>query len=280
MRVKAIKDLSQLGESDFFATVAQGLSIILNNARSFNKDSEKLGRESSFHGARVLRHICEEELTKFAILLDAVRCPCRPADRFTKQLDRFNSHLAKGLYNWAYHARPATLGQLQEYLDSKRVEYYLDGPNNVDWIFRNDIEHHREELLYVDYIEADEGHSWQDPCRYAHLSGAIGTAPHILEICEKLEACGTSTTDGLRAVADIWREISLHPNLSWHELRKINDQTLKELEKRGVLTEQPEATYSTIVNEWQFPMYDLSLTKIPVDKETLREQQRNWWPDF
>jgi hypothetical protein len=31
--------------------------------------------------------------------------------------------------------------------------------------------------------------------------------------------------------------------------------------------------------EWQFPMYSLDLSKIPVDLKSLREQQRKWTPD-
>ena len=69
-------------------------------------------------------------------------------------------------------------------------------------------------------------------------------------------------------------------DLSWPEVRKANIRTLEELENRCLLQEQPSAVYEELINDWQFPMYDLELTKIPVDKAVLRKQQENWVPDF
>jgi hypothetical protein len=48
--------------------------------------------------------------------------------------------------------RPGTLAELQEYVDNHREEFYLDGPNDVDWIFRNEVLEGREGALYVDYV--------------------------------------------------------------------------------------------------------------------------------
>ena len=172
MRARAIRDLTQLPDRGFFVEVAEGLTLILGDACRLQSGAASLAQAKQFHASRVLQLVAEEEASKALILLDAVRCPRHPGDRFANQLGRFNDHLAKGLYARACSLRPATLAQLQEYLNSYRQEFYLDGPNDVDWIFRNDVISRREEVLYVDYVATDDGRSWIDPQRYEAL-GAL-----------------------------------------------------------------------------------------------------------
>jgi hypothetical protein len=67
---------------------------------------------------------------------------------------------------------------LVRYVDLLRRNYYLDGPNDVDWLFRNEIMAEREERLYVDYVETDDGDMWISPRRYdgigpRYASGAV-----------------------------------------------------------------------------------------------------------
>ena len=64
---------------------------------------------------------------------------------------------------------PGSLEQLQEYIDHSRHEYYLDGPNDVDWIFRNEVIQGREGTLYVDYVANEDQHSWADPAQFEEL---------------------------------------------------------------------------------------------------------------
>jgi len=282
MRVKAIKDLSQLTDDGLFETIAEGLANILDNARRLFKDSEQLVSSHSVQGARILRNVAEEEAAKFLILVDAVRCPRDPADRFVRQLGRFNEHLAKGLYSRSCDWSPATLGQLQEYLDSHRENFYLDGPNGVDWIFRNDILQWREEILYVDYIETDDNHIWLHPGRFVNDLGLSlrGLRPGALRICEALSSCGVATPQGLGVVALVWRgdSASIAREMTWPELRELNQRTLKELERKGLFQEDALEVGAEAIDRWQFPLYDLDLATIDIDRAVLRERQRNWFP--
>src|SRR5574340_742423 len=213
-------------------------------------------------------------------LVDAIRCPRTPANRWSEQLGRFSDHMSKGLYSWAYNCRPATLGQLQEYLDFKRQEFYLDGPNDVDWIFRNDILQRREEALYVDYVETGEGHAWLDPARYHWDDRPIPTASALpsLLVSQALARAGMSDPDGLAVLANVWRALPMSFDLHWMDVRDINRKTLVEMEKKGALRGQPQEIDDRIIDRWQFPMYDIDLSKIPVSKEALRDRQRNWVP--
>lgn len=280
MRPRAIRDLSRLPDHDLFDSVAEGLTLILESAERLHEDSERLAVEGQFRGYQVLRAVAEEEASKFLILIDAIRCPRVPAKRWSEQLGRFHDHMSKGLYGWAYNCCPATLQQLQEYIDSKRQEFYLDGPNDVDWIFRNEILQRREEALYVDYVETDEGHVWLGPARY-HLDDRpvpIGLVLPSLLVSQALASTGVSSSDGLAVLADVWRATPVSLNLHWAEIREVNRTTLDELKKNGVLRESPQEIYDRIIDRWQFPMYDLDLSMVEVKNETLRKLQQDWNP--
>jgi hypothetical protein len=69
-------------------------------------------------------------------------------------------------------------------------------------------------------------------------------------------------------------------DLKWFDLRKLNHRTLEELESKGLLQEQPGEVYEKVIGRWQFPLYDLELTPIHVDRVVLRERQQNWIPDY
>lgn len=60
----------------------------------------------------------------------------------------------------------------------------------------------------------------------------------------------------------------------------MNRDTLVKLEERGLLLEQPVETYSLLIQQWQFPLYDLDLSEIKVSLESLRDRQRNWCPEW
>src|SRR5437867_4176591 len=104
MRVKAINDLVQLSDSEFFSAIAEGLRLVMRNVARLRDGATVLGRSEHRHASRVLSAIAEEEASKFLILLDAVRCP--RDYRLPEQLDRFSSHLAKGIYAKVCGMRP------------------------------------------------------------------------------------------------------------------------------------------------------------------------------
>lgn len=233
----------------------------------------------SFHGARVLRLLSEEEAAKYLILIDALRCPRQPVTPFVAQLSRFGDHLAKGLYAVSCWLRPESLGQLQEYLDTYRENFYLDGPNDVDWIFRNDIIREREEALYVDYVAYDGHHSWFDPGIYDD-SAFEDVEPLALQVAGSLYDVGISKPAALAAIAEVWRTVAMLPETHCIEIRKLNARTLECLNQKGLLQERPDSDYQRIVDRWQFPLYTLNLSLLDVGIEALRDRQRLWFPEW
>ncbi len=282
MRPRAIKDLAQLTDSMFHAEAAEGLGLVISNARRLYASATALAETKHFHGSRVLQALSEEEASKYLVLLDAVRCPRQPPVRFTAQLARFNDHLAKGLYARAYWLRPESLAQLQEYLDPYRADFYLDGPNDVDWIFRNEIIYDREAALYVDYVAQDNGHTWLHPGIYddASFGAFVHTEPMVLRIASRLYDVGVSTPDALAVIAKVWRPLDTVQELRWPAIQQQNSLTLECLDQKHLLQECPATEYQEIVNRWQFPLYPLDLSPLRVDVESLREKQRHWHPDW
>jgi AbiV family abortive infection protein len=156
MRVRAIRDLANIrNDHEFFQELSEGLSLVAENASKLNDAIELLSSQKQFRAARVLLSVAEEEAAKYLILLDAARCPRHPQHLLPRQLGYFNSHLAKGIYAEASWWRVATFDDLRQHVDRERASHYLDGPSDVDWIFRNAILRRREERLYVDYVEVD-----------------------------------------------------------------------------------------------------------------------------
>lgn len=275
MRVKAVKDLCQLPDREFFGVVSEGLRLVLKHAQKLFASADVVANTDD-SAAQVLAAVAEEEAAKYLILLDAVRCPRNPGDRLSRQLSRFNEHLAKGLYARAYEMAPSSLGELQTYLDSYRDEFYLDGPNDVDWIFPNEVLHSREASLYVDYVATDDGKGWLDPRRYEDRIKIGVHEPRALSISKALDLAGFSTGDALCVIASVWRSVSLTSQTSWGDLLILIQETIDALNKKGVLG--PEV--GPLVHEWQFPMYDLDLSKKRVDLNVLRQRQASWSPDI
>lgn len=273
MKTKAIKDLSQLTDPYLFTQVSEGLNLIFDHMVSIEADVQYLIEQKRQCGFNILEAILKEEAAKFLILLDAIRCPRVPPDNFSKQLGRFNDHLAKGIYALIYDFCPGTFGDLYQMIKRECHEYYLDGPNAVDWIFKNEILQTREEHIYVDYIASEGEHMWLTPKRYYLPEMAIFTSylrPQVVKVVTSLWRAGLAKPDALSLLANNWRALQMTDDFTWRQLRECNIKTLDNLEKNNLLTTQDEAVCATIINEWAFPLYSLDIRIIKVDQENLK----------
>lgn len=241
-------------------------------------DAASALRKSHIHPARILADIAEEEAAKFMILIDAVRCPRHPCKRLSDQLGRFNDHLAKGLYARAYERRPTTFAQLQEFVNVDRGQFYLDGPNDIDWIFRNYVLEERERKLYVDYIAHDDGHRWSNPSGIVidHLL----PMPRTVSTMFHFRDAGILTGEALAAISELWRNVKIDSDTQYEEIVYHNRSTVARMELRGLLQKQPSSAHLMLIHEWSFPMYDLDLSPVKTDLKKLRERQSSQLPDL
>ncbi len=278
MRARAIKDLTQLPDEEFFRAVSEGLSHTLANATRLESSARALKDAGHSQGTEVLRSTAGEEAAKFLILIDAVRCPRQPTKVWSRQLGYFNQHLARGIYAEVCGLNLTDFRELERYVEADRETLYLDGPYDVDWIFRNRILANREEAMYVDYVENDEGHRWHFP-RDEVMGLMPYFTPPVLRIVQALSGTGLATPEGLAVVAEVWRCVKVS-SLNWEELRHLNRNTLEKLDEKGLLKRDKEEEVSKFIENWPFPLYPLDLAPKEVSREELEQARARWSPDF
>jgi len=284
MKPRSIRQLSELDDPEFFKEVATGLRLCAANALKLWRDARKLLNPKRPQGFSILQHFAEEEAAKFHILLDAARCPRQPGEVFSRQLGYFNAHLAKGMYATYYNIfAPADLPEIRRYTDRERQMLYLDGPNDVDWIFQNEILRKREESIYVDYVDYNDANKrerfWHCPNSRLMAIGLWDMRPKVLNVALALHGLGLTREPALRIVADIWRAAPMDDSVKWNDIAALNLKTLDALEQAKLLRNRPEQDFRLVRWEWLFPLYPLDLSPVTVKEEDLREAQRNWTPD-
>ena len=279
MQHRAIKDLSQLSDSDLFIQVAKGLEHIVNNAQEFYADSEILAAQLRGPSSRVLRTIAEEEAAKYLILIDAVRCHKQSKD-FTRQLGRFYCHLSRGIYACVAIGQSPTFGELRSWVAEECKSLFLDGPEGYDYIYRNRILDRRESRMYVDYQRLEDGeHIWSVP-RHHDEGMALslkGVIPPILATVLSLNKAGFASPQGLKLLADIWRPISMVDTTTRSELKKFNRNTCEEADRRSLPGARDNEVSACLIHKWQFPMYSLDMRLIEVSEDELKKQRNSMW---
>jgi len=279
MRTRAVQDLAKLHEKEFFDEISEDLSLVADNAIRINHDAQVLFNNKQMRGARVLSVFAEEESAKFLILLDAVRCPRTPQSRLCNHLGKYYSHLAKGLYAECCNWKPSIFAELKDGIIRESHDYYLDGPNDIDWIFKNNIIQSREDTLYVNYVENDGKHYWQSPEQLDTMF-AIYSVPASVVLVTSLRNIGCTKPESLKVIAARWFDVPISDDLTWRTVQDTNFAILEEMDRSLILNDQPSSEYSCVANKWSFPMYDLDLKEIKVDKKQLEQVRREWSPDW
>jgi len=257
---------------DRYALLSEGLTAIAENGQALENAAEELSVGGHFRGAQILRTIAQEEAGKFLILLDAVRLGRQNQKGFRVQLKRAGDHLAKGLYAKAAEIRPANFEELIAYIDHERESHFLDGPNDVDWIFRNQVLANREEVLYVDLVETDGNLVWLTPARFDILGG--GGTPNAVSLMSSLMALGCNSPRALPLVASIWQGFTPKPNTPWTEVRPRIERTIQELRDHGLVTVTlTENDVRLVLAAWPFPLHSVDLEKMEIDVSALDERR-------
>lgn len=276
MRTRAIPDLADLPEEDFLDELSTGLELIAEHARRLDADAKHLAHAERGRGTQILRAVAEEEAAKFLILLDAARC-ARTGRR--AHLKKYYSHLAKGLYAGCSWRWVSDFAELKEHIVRESHKLYLDGPNGDDWIARNEILQSREDALYVNYYENDGVRFWMSP-EVLDENVLNYERPDAVILMEALHGSGCVKRDALAISVQHWERVELTDASDCRWLREQNHAVLVKMDLQGLLEEQPEEVYTTVVRSLTFPMCALALNEIEVDKAELRDMRgasaRGW----
>jgi AbiV family abortive infection protein len=280
MRVRAVHELARLADPEFFHELETGIGLCCAHASRLMADVEVLAKMGRYPSAKILQNVANEEAAKVMILLDAARCPRHPQENLVWQLKRFALHLPKGLYASIADIRPCSFAEVREWADRERQQYYLDGPDGGEWVFSNNILTAREQAMYVDYVVADDSKWWHDPSSHlAPLFGAGSFRPDgICRMVSALQAAGWFTAEALATIAKIWRPVKVHDGMTIHELRDLNQETLRALNEKDLLRDAGQEAFSLIVRECPFPLFPLDLSMEEVKKAELLEQRSTFIP--
>jgi AbiV family abortive infection protein len=280
MRPRAFGDLSQLTPLRRRTALSDGLEMIYEHMASLESDAADLAARGRTRGANVLRILAEEEAAKFLIVLDAVRCDPEDTARWSRQITRCGDHLAKGIYARLTWYRPASYAEVLALIEPLRCSHYLDGPNDIDWVFRNELIANREDQLYVDYGQWDSGPGWTSPARYDRVHASDSPDP-ATQLVMALYDVGAASREGVSILARNW--VGWNPDLdtSWREFGQRAESTLGELEARsGITDERLQCCRRLIVDSWTFPLHGADLSQIRVDVTDLRQQQAGYVHDL
>ena len=276
---RAISNLQQLAYDTLFETISEGISLIVNNAVDLNESAYHLHQAGRFRTSEIMSGFAEEEAAKVLMLIDFVRCP-RDFDGRGRLLKRFYSHVAKRIYAMTCeYPNIASFGELKGLVDQERRSWYLDGPNDVDWIFPNAISTEREQALYVDYVadvtDVDCSDFWAAPDESLNCPSEY-PVPDCVRLAVALSEAGAGSTDGLAEIANAWRGCRPNPETDRGEVRGLIADTLDRLALNGDCVDQPTA--QLILRRWTFPMWPLEVTEQrdrPAESiDDLREQRR------
>jgi AbiV family abortive infection protein len=223
--------------------------------------------------------LAKEEASKVFILLDAVRCPRERTNDRARTLGYFYDHVAKGIYADSADWKPADFAEVQRIVANLREQFYLDGPNDLDWIFPNQITQRRNSNLYVDYLRDDTESPGDGPRYWSRPLDQTGFkywTKSVVGSALAIDDAGVATPEGLTIVAKIWRPFEPETNTSYDE---IDARVVETLDEIGQLRPQNDSAAERLIACcWPWPLWSLDLRVSKVSKEGLREKRRRWSP--
>lgn len=268
---RRLDHLITLSNEERFPILGEGLERLGERVAHLSASISTLQEAGDVLAAAALDVICTEEAAKTLILLDLARC-MHPQKPFKMGCKYFYSHLARGIYAYVHEANPADFAEIEEYVAALRPSHYLDGPNDADWIFRNDILRGRETALYVDYEETQRGEfEWSGGDR-----DSLYVAGRLTELVLALRTSGVLTEVGARAAAKAWKNVTFNGSSRWEIARDRAKHVLWEVavQKQEKPSAEQKRAWHIVMTKWTFPLIQLDLNLDKVSIEEMGSQQR------
>lgn len=275
MKARSLTQILNLPKARRLEVIAEGLGLLTEHVEKLHGDLLHLMGHDRRRGAAVVDALASEEAAKVMILLDLVRMGWEDREAAQRQIRRFYQHMARGIYARVVHGRPADLKEVRRYADGLRQSRYLDGPNDVDWIFRNEILADREDSLYVDYVAAEDQCFWTTPVsrhEYPPLRPNL-----IIELAIALKRVGCTSVHGLKIIAQAWQGVVITDDTHWQIVEKINREVVGRLHENGLTMPDLTARDVRLVYEqWTFPLNGVELEEAEVSTATLQAKRERW----
>ncbi|MGZ8175878.1 MULTISPECIES: AbiV family abortive infection protein [Methylobacter] len=279
MKSKAIKNLAQLNDTDLFQQVAIGLEKIYEHCIELNKTSELLAKNKDYRAFNIIEAVKNEEAAKYLILIDVLRCP-RKIDKpyFTRQLSKFNDHLAKIIYSELCSWKPSYYEELCGYISRDINKFYLDEYTDENYFFRNRLINERENFFYVDYTEHRGERRWIYPENNVPATlfcdDEYTNPSAVMQMVKSLHRIGISKYESIKIFSEFWREFKFSNETLYGVFYEANQECFKHIYEKNLFNEDvTQSDYDLIISEFPFPLYKEEITLINIDKGKLIEQK-------
>ena len=279
MKVRSLSLIRQLSHREQLAEISLGVDIITENVFNLSACTAALRSEEHKRGCRVLKYLTEEETAKVLILMDYVRLPQAEHEKCSRQIKYFYDHFVRCLYAETYNTLKASnWAEVCTWVEQSTPSHYLDGPNDVDWIFRNDLMQRRETALYVDYVALDDDRRWFGP-RHMDVVTDWNLPPITVELLRSMSALGLFRIEMLSYIHEVWSSVAMTPDFHWSKVEKINRSIVeKALSTLPDHSEEHNRDAKIVIDLWSFPLGHLELRMIPIDESELRLRQSLYDP--
>lgn len=274
--LKQGKQVANMTPHERLRFLAEGLPLIAASAINYWRAAKSVKDQP--REAEILVRNAEEEAAKALILMDIVRCPPkRAAAHAGKLMGYFYNHLARMIWADMCGAFVDTPAEIQHYVDMDRTSHYLDGPNDVDWIYSNSKLHRREAQLYVDIESDDSGRlRWSSPDSGLAV---LVFEPAAVQAADALLELGAFSLDGLKAISKIWAQEYFEVDSTTATAKQLTEQTIAALIEAKLPAETATNGHVQALRRfWPMPMYNIDFTLIDVDVADLRAEQAVWVP--
>lgn len=253
--------------------------MLAEHVGTLRDDLTHLQEAQRSRGAAVIDGLASEEAAKILILLDIARMGWDDDPAVARQIKSIISHRVRGIYGRVIEGRPASFGEVRRYADSLRRSHYLDGPNDVDWIFRNVVEAEREESLYVDYVTSEGVSLWITPASGSELRLELWPSM-VIDLAIALHRLGCTSEVGLTIIADEWKSVPLEDSTHWSVVEGINTAIFDKLNAAGLCSDDLTPSDVRLAREhWTFPLGSLELSEIKVTQADLQARRAKWLAD-
>ncbi|MEK9518309.1 hypothetical protein MIU24_02660 [Streptomyces venezuelae] len=262
-----------------YVIVAEGLKLLSEHVATLRGDLVHLQEAGRHRSAPVIDGLASEEAAKILILLDVVRMGWTNDTAVRDQLRRLHQHLARGIYCKVVAGAPADLAEVRRYTESLRRSHYLDGPNDVDWIFRNSVDSDREEQLYVDYVTYENGSFWTTPATRNSQDSDLwpDRASLVIDLVLSLQRFGCMTEKGLEIIAKVWDGVAVADDTHWSEIQALNEQVLRSLGAADLYGHDLTNDDARLaMQHWTFPLSGIELAPIEVKASELQAERERW----
>ena len=279
MKARGLSLIRQRSYQEQLEEISLGMDTIAENVFKLDACTTALRSEDYKRGCRVLKYLTEEEAAKVLILMDYVRLPQAEHENCSRQLRYFYDHFVRCLYAETCNTlQPANWTEVCTWVEQSIPSLYLDGPNDVDWIFRNDLTERRETALYVDYVASDNDRRWYGP-KLMDVVPDWDRPPLITYLLGSMSSLGLFRIDMLRYINEVWSCVALTPEFPRSRIdemsRSVVDKALSLLPDRS---EAHNRNANIVVDLWGFPLGQLDLNMVPIKESELRLRQSMYDP--